>query len=93
MIRRFTSESVYLELRSDLLNIDQKKKPRKKQTRQQMNRLIQMRAIRGEDRMDCIDPIEGNAHIAAGSETDVKAKKDSYIYVKTGITETVVGVA
>lgn len=51
-----------------------------------MNQWIQMRAIRDEDKMDFIDPAEGNSHITAGSEIDIKAKKDAYIYVKTKIT-------
>lgn len=46
--------------------------------------------IRNEDKMDFIDPAEGNSHITAGSETDVKAKKSAHICVKTKITEAVV---
>lgn len=46
--------------------------------------------IRNEDKMDFIDPAEGNSHITAGSETDVTAKKSAHIYVKTKITEAVV---
>lgn len=58
MIRRFTPQSVYLELRSDLLNIDQKKNKKNNSVAdKQVN--SNKREIKDEDKMDFIDPAKG----------------------------------